>query len=215
MRDLTKRYPEDLDAAAIFAEALMDLRPWNHWTNDGTPYPETQEAEAIIQGVLNRNPNHPGALHYWIHLMEAHYPERAEGAADRLRPLMPGAGHMVHMPSHIYQRVGRYADALAANEEAALADEDYIAQCRAQGIYPMAYYPHNVHFLWFAATMEGRSATAIDSARKVASKVSDEALKGLPLLAAFRVVPYYALTRFGKWDEMLKEPYAFHDSRRS
>jgi tetratricopeptide (TPR) repeat protein len=206
MRDVTKRFPNDLDAAAIYAESLMDLRPWNYWTNDGTPYPETQEAEAIIKRVLDRNPNHPGALHYWIHLMEAHYPERAEGAADRLLPLMPGAGHMVHMPSHIYQRVGRYADAVAANRKAALADEDYIAQCRAQGIYPMAYYPHNVHFLWFAATMEGRSATAIESARKVASKVSDDALKGLPLLAAFRVVPYYALTRFGKWDEMLKEP---------
>src|SRR5262245_12329784 len=205
MRDVTKRFPDDSDAAAIFAESLMDLRPWNYWTNDSTPWPETQEAEAVIKKVLDRNPNRPSALHYWIHLMEAHYPERAEFAADRLQPLMPGAGHMVHMPSHIYQRVGRYADAVASNEKAALADEDYISQCRAQGIYPMAYYPHNIHFIWFAATMEGKSEEAIGAARKFASKVTDEMLQGLPLLAAFRVVPYYALTRFGKWDEMLKE----------
>jgi tetratricopeptide (TPR) repeat protein len=113
---------------------------------------------------------------------------------------------MVHMPSHIYQRVGRFADAVASNEAAVKADEDYIAQCRAQGLYPMAYYPHNIHFLWFAATAEGRSQVAIESAHKVASKVSDEMVDQLPLLGAFRVVHWYALTRFGKWDEMLKEP---------
>jgi tetratricopeptide (TPR) repeat protein len=119
---------------------------------------------------------------------------------------MPGAGHMVHMPSHIYQRVGRYADALASNQAAILADEDYITQCRAQGLYPMAYYPHNIHFLWFAATADGRGQLAIDSARKTASKVSDELLEQLPLLGSFRIVPWYALTRFGRWDEMLAEP---------
>jgi tetratricopeptide (TPR) repeat protein len=113
---------------------------------------------------------------------------------------------MVHMPSHIYMRVGRYADASAANVAAALADEDYITQCRAQGLYPMGYYPHNVHFLWSSATMEGRSGVAIESARKVASKVDDAAMKEMPFMAGFRVVPYYALTRFGKWDEMLQEP---------
>jgi tetratricopeptide (TPR) repeat protein len=119
---------------------------------------------------------------------------------------MPAAGHMVHMPSHIYQRVGRYADAVRSNEMAVLADEDYITQCRSQGLYPMGYYPHNIHFLWFAASMDGRGQLAIDSARKVAAKVPDDAMKALPLLAGFRVVPYYALTRFGRWDEMLKEP---------
>ena len=119
---------------------------------------------------------------------------------------MPAAGHMVHMPAHIYQRVGRYADAAHSNELAIAADEDYISQCRAQGLYPMAYYPHNLHFLWFAATAEGRSKLAIEAARKAASQVSDETLKAVPLLAGFRVVPYYALTRFGKWDEMLREP---------
>jgi hypothetical protein len=206
MRDVVKRFPGDLDAAALFAEALMDLRPWNYWTGDGNPYPETTEASAQIQRVLKANRNHPGALHYWIHLMEAYYPERAVEAADRLLPLVPGAGHLVHMPSHIYQRVGRYTDARTANEKAAQADEAYIAQCRAQGLYPMAYYPHNVHFLWFAATMEGRSADAIAAAEKVAKGVSDQALKELPLLAGFRVVPYYALARFGKWDDVLALP---------
>jgi tetratricopeptide (TPR) repeat protein len=119
---------------------------------------------------------------------------------------MPAAGHIVHMPAHIYQRVGRYADAAHSNELAIRADEDYITQCQAQGLYPMGYYPHNIHFLWFAATFDGRSKLAIESARKAASKVDDASLKQIPLLAIFRVVPYYALTRFGKWDEMLREP---------
>ena len=207
MRDLHRRYPDDLDAATMYAEALMDLRPWGYWMPDGRPYPGTSEAVAALESVLQRNPRHPGANHYYIHVMEpTKSPERAEAAADRLLKLMPGAGHMVHMPSHIYQRVGRYADASAANQQAVLADEDYIAQCRAQGIYPMAYYPHNVHFLWWAATMEGRRATAVEAARKVASKVTDEMMDELPLLAGFRVVPYYALARFGLWDKILAEP---------
>ncbi|HEY3119686.1 MAG TPA: hypothetical protein VGL15_03620, partial [Vicinamibacteria bacterium] len=207
MGELARRYPDDLDAATMYAEALMDLRPWNYWTGDGHPYPETGDVIANLEKVLARMPDHPGATHYYIHAVEAtKSPEKAEAAADRLLKLMPGAGHMVHMPSHIYQRVGRYADAQASNEAAIKADEDYISQCRAQGIYPMAYYPHNIHFLWYAATAEGRSQVAIDAARKTASRVSDELLTELPLLAGFRVVPYYALTRFGRWDEMLAEP---------
>ena len=138
--------------------------------------------------------------------MEAVSPRKAEIAADRLLPLMPAAGHIVHMPAHIFQRVGRYADAVKSNELAIAADEDYITQCRAQGLYPMGYYPHNLHFLWFAATFDGQSKKAIDAARKTASKVDDATLKQLPLLAAFKVVPFYALTRFGRWDEMIAEP---------
>jgi tetratricopeptide (TPR) repeat protein len=206
MRDVVRRFPDDQDAATIYAESLMDLRPWNYWLRDGRPYAETPEIVGNLEKVLARNPNHPGANHLYIHAMEANTPAKAEAAADRLLKLMPGAGHMVHMPSHIYQRVGRYADAAASNEAAVAADEDYITQCRAQGLYPMAYYPHNIHFLWFAATADGRGQLAIDSARKTASKVSDELLGQLPLLGSFRVVPYYALTRFGRWDEMLKEP---------
>jgi tetratricopeptide (TPR) repeat protein len=207
MKALVKRFPADLDAATLYAEAVMDLRPWGYWMPDGSPYAETPEAVAVVESVLERNPSHPGANHLYIHLLEpTTRAGRAEAAADRLLKLMPGAGHIVHMPSHIYMRVGRYADASSANEQAIRADEDYIAQCRAQGIYPMGYYPHNIHFLWSAASMEGRGQAAIDAARKVASKVSDEAMDGLPLLAGFKVVPYYALTRFGRWDEMLAEP---------
>jgi tetratricopeptide (TPR) repeat protein len=207
MRDVVRRFPNDLDAATMYAEAMMDLRPWNYWMRDGRPYPGTTDIVSTLERVLAKNPNHPGANHYYIHAVEAtKTPERAEAAADRLLKLMPGAGHMVHMPSHIYQRVGRYADAASSNELAAKADEEYITQCRAQGIYPMAYYPHNLHFLWFAATAEGRAQVAIDAARKTAAQVKDETLDQVPLLAAFRVVPWYALTRFAKWDEMLAEP---------
>jgi tetratricopeptide (TPR) repeat protein len=143
----------------------------------------------------------------YIHLIESTTtPEKAEQAADTLLTLMPAAGHMVHMPAHIYQRVGRYADAIRSNQLAAAADEDYITQCRVQGLYPMAYYPHNLHFLWFAATADGQGTLAIDTARSLASKIDDEMLKAAPFLAGFTMVPYYALTRFGRWDEMLKEP---------
>jgi tetratricopeptide (TPR) repeat protein len=206
MRELQRKYPEDLDAATLFAESLMDLRPWNYWTHDYKPYPETTEIVATLERVLQKDINHPGANHYYIHALELPDPKRAEAAADRLQNLMPDAGHMVHMPAHIYQRVGRYADASAANERAILADENYIAQCRAQGIYPLTYYPHNIHFLWSAATMEGRSQVAIDAARKTAGQIPAEALNNIPILQGFLVVPYYALTRFGKWDEILHTP---------
>ena len=207
MRGVRQRFPQDLDAAMLYVESVMDLRPWGYWQGDGTPHDRIAEAVGTTELVLARNPRHPGALHMYIHLMEATgTPEKAERAADTLLTLMPGAGHMVHMPGHIYQRVGRYADAIRSNELAIAADEDYITQCRAQGLYPMAYYPHNIHFLWFAATFAGQSARAIASARQLAAKIDDDALAALPLLAGFRMVPYYALTRFGRWDEMLKEP---------
>jgi tetratricopeptide (TPR) repeat protein len=206
MRKVHLQFPDDQDIAMLYVESVMDLRPWGYWTRDGTPYERTAEVVALTQKIIARNPQHPGALHLYIHLMEAYQAEKAEAAADRLLTLMPAAGHMVHMPAHIYQRVGRYADAARSNELAIAADEDYISQCRAQGLYPMAYYPHNLHFLWFAATADGRSKLAIEAARKTASRVDDETLKAVPLLAGFRVVPYFALTRFGKWDEMLAEP---------
>lgn len=206
MRKVHLQFPDDQDIAMLYVESVMDLRPWGYWTRDGVPYERTAEIVGLTEKVIARNPNHPGALHLYIHLMEAYQADKAEPAADRLLTLMPAAGHMVHMPAHIYQRVGRYADAAKSNEMAIAADEDYISQCRAQGLYPMAYYPHNLHFLWFASTAEGNSKLAIEAARKAASKVSDETLKAVPLLAGFRVVPYFALTRFGKWDEMLREP---------
>jgi tetratricopeptide (TPR) repeat protein len=213
MRAVAKKYPRDFDAATIFAESLMDLRPWNYWTRDGMPHEGTSEALAALERVLAGNPRHPGALHYWIHLWEpTKVPERAEKEADRLLPLMPGAGHIIHMPAHIYLRVGRYDDVVSSNQRAVAADEDYIAQCRAQGLYPLGYYPHNIHFVWLGATMTGRSALAIESARKTATAVANATAEQKPFVQGFTVVPYYALVRFGKWDEILTEPKPAFDS---
>ena len=213
MRQVTQKFPEDTDARTMFAEALMDLRPWNYWTRDGVAYEETREVQAALEDVLARNRNHPGALHLWIHLWEAtDTPERAEAEADRLLPLMPGAGHMVHMPAHIYQRVGRHADVISSNILAARADEDYIAQCRAQGIYPLGYYPHNLHFIWMGASASGQRQLAIDSARKLAGAIPHEALGNVPILQGFVVVPYWAMVRFGEWDAILADKGPLHQT---
>jgi len=212
MRKLHQAYPDDLDAAALFAEAMMDLRPWDYWARDGRPHPGTEEVERVLQSVMERNPDHPGALHFWIHLMEpTDEPERAEAAADRLGNLVPGAGHLVHMPSHIYVRVGRFADAARANETAIRSDEDYITQCRVQGFYPVSYYPHNIHFLSYAETMRGHSARAIQTARETAGKLTPEVLGEAPLLQFFAATPYQSLVRFGRWDEILQEPRPAYD----
>ncbi len=213
MRKLVAAYPADLDAKTIFAESLMDLRPWNYWTRDGEPYAETTEVQAALQQVLARHPKHPGALHYWIHLWEpTDTPERAEAEADRLLPLMPGAGHVVHMPAHIYMRVGRHADVVKSNQMAVQADEDYIAQCRAQGMYPLGYYPHNIHFIWMGATASGQSKVALDAARKVADAIPAEALGTVPILQGFLVVPYWAMVRFARWDDILNDKGPRHDT---
>ena len=212
MRQLHERYPDDLDAATLYAESLMDLRPWDYWTRDLQPYPETKEVSRILESVLARNPNHPGAIHFYIHTVEYGRPELAEAGAERLWRLAPGAGHLVHMPSHIFRRVGRYADASKSNQDAIAADEDYIVQCRAQGVYPLAYYPHNIHFLWDSATMEGRSQVAIEAARKSALRVPEGAWRDVPLLHQFLVAPLFAYTRFGKWDLIFNEPRPPEDS---
>ena len=212
MRELHDRYPNDLDAATLYAEAMMNLRPWNYWTRDMQPYPETLQIMSLLESVMSRNPNHPGAIHLYIHAVEYARPELAEAGADRLRNLAPGAGHLVHMPSHIYRRIGRYDDASKSNQDAAAADEDYIAQCRAQGVYPLAYYPHNIHFLWDSATMEGRSRVAIEAARKAASSIPPDAWRKVSLLHQFLVTPLFAYTRFGEWDLILNEPRPPEDS---
>ncbi len=213
MKALAKKYPEDLDATTLYVEALMDLRPWNYWTRDGVPYAETPEIVSLLESVMKRNPNHPGACHFYIHAIEAtKSPERAEAAADRLFKLMPGAGHMVHMPSHIYFRVGRYADASKANSQASAVDEEYIAQCRTQGIYPLAYYPHNLHFLYSAASFEGNSELTILAAEKVAAAIPHHVLKDFPMLQGFLAIPELALARFGRWEQILKRPAPAHDT---
>ncbi len=206
MGEVAAKFTSDLDAKTMYAESLMDLRPWNYWTRDGQPYAETIQIRSALEQVLAKNPNHPGALHYWVHLWEpTDTPERAEAEADRLRTAMPGAGHIVHMPAHIYMRVGRHAEVISSNEEAVKADEDYIAQCRAQGLYPLGYYPHNIHFIWMGASAIGRKQLALEAARKTAASIPDEALGSIPILQGFVVVPYWAMVRFGEWSEILAD----------
>ena len=206
MRAVTIAFPDDLDARTLYAESLMDLRPWGYFTRDGQLHEETRQVQAALEAVIAKHKLHPGALHLWIHLWESTDPRRAEAEADRLVPLMPGAGHMVHMPAHIYQRVGRHADVIRVNQLAAKADEDYIAQCRAQGLYPLAYYPHNLHFIWMGASASGQKTLALESARKLAAAIPAEALTSAPILQGFLVVPYLAMVRFSEWDAILAEP---------
>lgn len=207
MAGLVARYPNDLHARTLHAEALMDTMPWEYWNDDGTPASEnTTTFVKALEDVMAADPEHPGAAHLYIHAMERFEPYKAEAAADRLGPLVPVAGHLVHMPSHIYLRVGRYADAVDANAKAAEADEDYIAQCNAQGLYPAAYYPHNIHFLWYSAMMEGRKTLAIDNALKLAERVPVEVARKMGALQSYLAVPVYTYVRFGMWDQVLALP---------
>jgi tetratricopeptide (TPR) repeat protein len=207
METVAARFAGDPDVATLYADARMNTMPWDYWQKDGSPKPETAEVLAMLESIIEQNPDHPGALHYHIHVLEASAdPDRAERSADRLGSLMPAAGHMVHMPAHIYIRVGRYADAAEANELAIRADEDYLSQCQAQGLYPVSYYPHNLHFLWAAATLEGRQAVAVEAARKVAAKVPHHHAGALAWTADFPVTPMLAYARFGLWQEALTEP---------
>lgn len=207
MRKLHRKYPDDDDAAALFAESMMNTMPWDYWLDPENPRPLTEEVLSALETVLERSPTHPLAIHLYIHAVEASSrPDRAEKAADTLTNLVPGAGHLVHMPAHIYWRVGRYNDASEANVRAAAVDEAYIAACNAQGFYPAAYYPHNIHFLWAASSMEGRSKVAIEAARKVAANVKLEMIEQFPGVEFFHTIPMLALTQFRRWDEVLAEP---------
>ena len=213
MARVATSYPKDLDAATLYAESLMDLRPWNYWQPDGTPYPGTNEIVRQLQRVLARNPNHPGACHYYIHAVEAVNPQAAVPCAERLARLMPGEGHMVHMPAHIYIRVGRWHDAVEANQHAIHSDEVFIDGQHPMGVYPLAYYPHNIHFLAFASTMAGRRAQAIEAANTLTSKVNLEAARQVGLLQ--EMLPYHTLTltTFGQWDAVLADPLPPEDLR--
>lgn len=197
-------HPLDDDAAAMYAEAWMNTMPWDYWSADGEPKPETVKVISALETILERSPDHPLALHLYLHAVEASSdPGRAEDEADRLYTLVPGSGHLVHMPAHIYWRVGRYDDAALANIQAAKVDEDYIAQCNAQGFYPALYYPHNIHFLWAAASMSGQSALALETAQKLADNVRIEQIKEFPTIEFFKTVPLLAHVQFAKWNEIL------------
>ena len=205
MEKVWVRFPADPDVAALYADAVMNTRPWDYWRKDGTPQPGIANAKAALDRAIQRYPNHPGALHIYIHLVEASdHVDTAVAAADRLGALMPGAGHLVHMPSHVYIRVGRYGDAADANVSAIKADEDYITQCRAQGIYPAGYYPHNIHFLAAAVVMEGRRNEALKAARKAASVHDHDVPEGLAAFShLLEALPSLVMVRFGEWDEIL------------
>jgi tetratricopeptide (TPR) repeat protein len=211
MAKVLEQYPDDAEVQTLFAAAVMNTVPWNYWDKDGNPSPNVAEAKAALEKAMEIKIDHPGANHYYIHMVELPKPDLGVPSADRLNGLMAGAGHLVHMPGHIYMRVGRYEDAVTVNEAAILADESYISQCYAQGMYPLAYYPHNIHFLWSAASMLGDSEMAIDAAKKTAEKVPVRLLKESKFHQNFASTPILAYTRFGKWNEVLTTPYPGED----
>ena len=212
MRGVVRQFPNDVDILALAAEAQMDLSPWNYWADDGSPLSNTPEILATLERAMELEPMHPGSLHYYIHAVEASpNPERGLVAADRLATLVPGAGHLVHMPAHIYMRTGRYHDAAVANERAIVADDQYLPYADPSNPYLESYRLHNPHFLWAAATLEGRSEVALRAARMVAEMAegSDHSGHGGGTdmsIEHFRVTPLLALIRFGRWQEILGEP---------
>lgn len=206
MQEVAHRHPEHPDVLTLYAAAIMNTMPWSYWDMEGNPAPNTLEAKAALEKAIQVQPDHPGAHHYYIHLMELPDPDRAVSSAESLEGLMPAAGHIVHMPSHIYIRVGRYQDAVRVNKLAIEADEDYISQCFSQGIYPLGYYPHNIHFLWSAASLIGESTTAIEAAQKTAEKVPVGQMGQLHFLQDFASTPLLAYTRSGKWNDILTFP---------
>ena len=206
MQAVAGQFPADDDVQVLAAEALMDIRPWKLWSKDGKPAPGTERIVATLETVLARSPNHPGANHYYIHAIEASpYPERGLPSARRLGALMPGAGHTVHMAAHIYQRVGMYAEASAANRAAIEVDRAYLAKTTPPGYYPM-YIGHNYGFLAYSASMEGRSAESLEAARAAAKAIPPEMLAMMPGMDFFPAEPLLVMVRFGKWDELDAEP---------
>jgi tetratricopeptide (TPR) repeat protein len=206
MAELVKQYPDDLDAATLYAESMMNLRPWQLWSLDGKPAEGTLEILAVLDAVLKRNPNHTGANHYYIHAIEASpSPERGTAAANRLMGLAPSAGHLVHMPSHIYLRTGEWAEAVKSNDLAIVADRNYISRSGATGIYPLMYYNHNVHMLASSHSAHGNYSGAIKAATELAANVGPN-VAGMPMLEMFMPYPLITLTRFRKWDEVMKYP---------
>jgi len=207
MKQIMTDYPDDLDAATLYAEAMMNLRPWALWTNDGKPAEDTLEILSVLESVLKRDPNHPGANHYYIHAVEAsRNPERGLPSAMRLGALMPGAGHIVHMPSHIFLRVGDFEASADVNKTASVVDRRYIEKAGGEkSFYSLMYYSHNLHFVSYVRMMQGKFDESIDYARQLRRNV-DGAVDGMPMLASYAAFEWLILTRFNKWDEVLAEP---------
>ncbi|MCI0446242.1 hypothetical protein L0152_23880 [bacterium] len=211
MREVAKKYPDDLDASTLFAEALMDVHPWDYYKKDTLePQPWTPEIVSTLESVMKKNPNHPGANHFYIHAVEASKnPERGLPMAGRLTALVPAAGHLVHMPAHIYIRTGNYRKASEANEHAIKSDNSYLSGCHAPpGMYSMAYVPHNHHFLSATTTLEGKSKEAIESANTVRKSVDPQMMRkeGFGVLQHYYMIPTFVMIRFGKWNDILQSP---------
>jgi tetratricopeptide (TPR) repeat protein len=206
MREVSKNFPDDLDAATLFAESGMNLHPWGLWHRDGTPEAGTEEIVATLESVINRDPNHMGAIHYYIHAVEASAsPERALPAANRLAAMAPAAGHLVHMPAHVYIRTGDYAAAVKTNQAAVIADQAYIKSSGVQGLYPMMYYSHNLHFIAMCSAMNGDYLEAMKNAQILAAHVRPH-VKEMPPLEGFVTIPIAVQVRFRRWDDILKMP---------
>ncbi len=208
MHDLTQRYPEDDDAAVLWAESEMDLSPWDYWVDNQHAKPNMQAAIAALETIMARSPDHPGACHFYIHAVEKTQPEKAVPCAEKLPSLMPAAGHIVHMPAHVYIRVGRYAEAVERNVHATHADEAIMKDMAPDGIYRVGYYPHNYHFLAFAAGMAGMSEQAISAAQHTTQAVDTSLMRRpeMTTLQQYRAVPYWMLVRFGRWQDVLAQP---------
>jgi len=206
MRQVVKEFPDDLDAATLFAEAGMNLHPWGLWHVDGTPEAGTDEIVSTLESVMKRDPNHLGAIHYYIHAVEASpTPERALAGANKLADLAPNAGHIVHMPAHVYIRTGDYEAAVKTNEQAAAVDRAYIKATGVQGIYPMMYYSHNLHFIAMCSAMNGNYAESMKNAELLVQNVGPH-VKEMPPLEGFMTIPVAVQIRFHRWDEILKMP---------
>ena len=207
MGEAWRAAPDDTDVGTVYADSLMNLQPWDYWTADGQPKGRTEEFVAVLEGVLQLDPIHPGANHFYIHAVEASPdPALAEAAADRLMDLVPGSGHLVHMPSHIYVRVGRYADATDANQAAIDADRAYFEVAPPPGFYSL-YFTHNVHMLAFAAMMEGRYDVAMEAARTLDKEVPEAFLRDYTAFAdGLMATPLHVMIRFGRWEDILAEP---------
>jgi tetratricopeptide (TPR) repeat protein len=213
MQKVAARFPDDLDIATLYAEALMDVSPWVYWAEDAvTPKEGLGDLVPTLERVLAANPDHIGAMHLYIHAVEASTrPERAEPYADRLAAMQLSAGHLVHMPSHIYFRLGRYADSLEANKAAVTADETYLAQVETEGVYPGFYYPHNIHFVLVSAHMAGDAATAIDAAEKLAQAIPDEMARAVGATQPLRAAPLFAHAQFSAPEAVLALPEPHDD----
>jgi len=206
MREVARKFPDDLDAATLFAESGMNLHPWGLWRRDGTAEDGTDEIVATLESVIKRDPNHMGAIHYYIHAVEAsNSPERALAGANRLAAMAPAAGHLVHMPAHVYIRTGDYAAAVKTNQAAAIADQAYIKASGLQGLYPMMYYSHNLHFIAMCSAMNGNYAEAMQGAAMLAAHAKRH-VKEMPPLEGFLTIPIAVNIRFRKWDEILSMP---------